>query len=329
MMTEIVVITPGAFTTIQDLGRPGRRAGGVSPGGAADALSLRVANLLVGNRTGAAALEITLLGPRLAFPDGAWVALAGAELDATLSTASGDTLRLPGWHPVWVPAGSSLVCGGARRGCRAILAISGGIAVAEVLGGRGTDVRSGFGGVDGRPLRAGDRLPIAPPRLPPPADGSSALIAPRSVGAEFRPFRGDGSPVRVIRGPEFGAFNVASRTSFLTGSFTVTNDSDRMGCRLAGPELQCTMRMLSQPLVPGTIQILPSGQPILLLADAPTTGGYPRIAVVATIDMPLVAQARPGDRIRFAEISLPEAGSLTRDRERGLARLERGLEGSR
>jgi len=327
MMAELVVLTAGALSTIQDLGRPGRRGDGITPGGAADMLSLRVANLLVGNPPGAAAIEITLLGPRLTASAGVWVAVAGAELDVTLSGAGGESIAVPPVHPVWVPAGSTIVCGGARRGCRAILAVSGGIDVPVILGGRGTDARSAFGGFDGRPLRAGDRLALGPGRLPPPLEPARAKIVPRTVGEEFKPWQA--GPVRVIRGPEFDAFDGTSQEAFLTAAFVVTGDSDRMGCRLAGPPLVFASTIRSQPVVPGTIQVPPSGQPILLLADAPTTGGYPRIAVVATVDLPCVAQARPGDRLHFEEISIHEATERLCDRERALVRLERGLEAGR
>jgi len=315
------------LTTIQDLGRPGRRAEGISAGGAVDTLSLRVANLLVGNPADAAALEITFLGPRLTFGSGKWVALAGAEFDATLITADGCTGALPGWHPVWVPAGGTIACRGARRGCRGMLAISGGIDVPIVLGGRGTDIRSAFGGLDGHPLRAGDRFRIGPGGLPIPDDAGQARIAPRTVGAEFRTSH-DG-PVAVVRGPEFDSFDDASRESLFAVPFGVSGESDRMGCRLVGPALRGASLMLSQPVVPGTIQVPPSGMPILLLADAPTTGGYPRIAVVATIDLPRVGQARPGDALRFVELTLHEATQQLRKRERALARLAHGLEVTR
>jgi antagonist of KipI len=256
-----------------------------------------------------------------------WVAVAGAELDVTLSGAGGESIAVPPVHPVWVPAGSTIVCGGARRGCRAILAVSGGIDVPVILGGRGTDARSAFGGFDGQPLRAGDRLALGPGRLPPPLEPARAKIVPRTVGEEFKPWHA--GPVRVIRGPEFDAFDGASQEAFLTAAFVVTGDSDRMGCRLAGPGLRAATTIRSQPVVPGTIQVPPSGQPILLLADAPTTGGYPRIAVVATVDLPCVAQTRPGDRLHFEEISIHEATARLCDRERALARLGCGLEAGR
>jgi antagonist of KipI len=326
-MGWIEVVAPGALTTVQDLGRRGHRAEGVATGGAIDTLSIRVANLLVGNSDDDAALEITCLGPRLTFGAGKWVAIAGAEFDATLITADGWTAALPGWHPVWVPAGGTIACRGARRGCRGMLAISGGIDVPIVLGGRGTDIRSAFGGLDGHPLRAGDRFRIAPGGLPAPADAGQPRIAPRTVGAEFR--TGHDGPVRVVRGTEFDSFDAPSREALFAAPFDVSGESDRMGCRLVGPELHGARLMLSQPVVPGTIQVPPSGQPILLLADAPTTGGYPRIAVVATVDLPRVAQARPGDVIRFVEWTLPAATQALRERERALARLARGLEVTR
>ena len=333
-MTTLEVASAGMFTTVQDLGRTGWRGSGVGPGGAIDPVSHRIANLLVGNPDDAAALEITLLGPRLLFPTGSWVAITGATSDAVVTLRDGASTPLPGWHPVWVPAGATLACGAvAADGCRQTLAIGGGIDVPVVLGGRSTDVRSRFGGFEGRAIRAGDRLPIGIPRKALPAAPQRLVIEPRTVTNELRPTSGEGQsperhamPIRVLRGPEFDDFPAASRAILFSTPFSVTPDCDRSGCRLSGPALVAPTMTLSEVVAAGTIQVPPSGQPIVLAADHPVTGGYPRIAVVATIDLPRIGQTRPGHSLRFVEIGIDEAITLVRQREQTLATFRCGLE---
>ena len=333
-MSLIEVVAPGMLTTIQDLGRTGSRSSGVGPGGAMDALSHRVANLLVGNSDDAAALEITLLGPRLAFSAGAWVAITGAARGAIVVTADGHSTAVPTGHPIWVPDGATLACGPcAPHGCRSTLAVAGGLDAPLILGGRGTDLRSGFGGWQGRGLRAGDRIPVAASRRKPPADRHRVVVVPQTASPELAPLPAGSPahsaaspPIRVLRGPEFDAFQTASREAFFTGTFTVTSDSDRSGCRLAGQALAPPPMTLSEVVVAGTIQVPPSGQPIVLAADHPVTGGYPRIAVVATIDLPRIGQAPPGGSLRFVEIGLDEAQRLLRERERTLRIFKLGAQ---
>jgi len=332
-MRSIEVAAPGMLTTLQDLGRHGSRSSGVGPGGAVDTLSHRVANLLVGNPADAAALEITLLGPRLVFPQGAWVAITGAAVGAVVVTADGRSIPVPAWHPIWVPDGATLVSGSfALHGCRSSLAVAGGLDVPLILGGRGTDLRSGFGGYQGRALRAGDQIPVASFRKP-PADRDGVVVVPRTVPPELTPWPtgspADGAmppPIRVLRGPEFDAFATASHEALFNTTFVVTPDSDRSGCRLSGRALAPPTMTLSEVVVAGTIQVPPSGQPIVLAADHPVTGGYPRIAVVASIDLPRIAQAPPGAPLCFIEIGHDEAQRLLRERERTLRIFTLGLE---
>jgi antagonist of KipI len=333
-MTSIEVVVPGMLTTIQDLGRIGHRASGVGPGGAVDTLSHRVANLLVGNPADAAAFEITLLGPRLLFPEGAWVAISGAMRGAVVFTAEGESTDVPAGHPVWVPAGATLTCGpSSPHGCRSSLAVAGGLDVPLLLGGRGTDLRSGFGGWQGRALLTGDRIPFGASRRKPPADRHRVVVGPQTAPPELSPWPAGGPantaaspPIRVLRGLEFDAFSGKSRAAFFTSTFVVTPDSDRSGCRLSGETLAAPTMPLSEVVVAGTIQVPPSGQPIVLAADHPVTGGYPRIAVVATIDLPRVGQAPPGAALRFVEVGLDEAQRLLRERERTLRIFTLGLE---
>jgi len=313
---SIRVLRPGLLTTVQDLGRWGKQRYGVVVGGAMDTFALRMANLLVGNEEGAAALEVTLLGPALRFEQEAIVALCGGEFRAT----AGD-VALPTWRPVFIERGSVLTCGSATCGCRGYLAIAGGIDVPIVLGSRSTYLHGKFGGHEGRALREGDLLNIAHSTLA----GSRTPCAWR-VGS-VAPAYDDHPTIRVILGSEFDWLSSQCQEQLFHAEFVVTTQSDRMGYRLSGPklQLQSPRELISEAVCPGVIQVPADGQPILLMADCATTGGYPKAACVASVDLPLAAQLRPGDRLRFAAISLAEAQSLIRDREADVERLKIGL----
>jgi antagonist of KipI len=312
----IEVLRPGLLTTIQDLGRAGYQDQGVPLGGALDPIALRVANLLVGNPAGAAGLEVTLAGPRLHFRSGGLVALAGATLDARLGGEA-----LPPLRPSRIGAGDTLELGNVRHGCRAYLAVAGGLTVPPVLGSRSTYLLGRFGGLDGRALRSGDRLPVGSTPSAPPA----RHVAQWGASPEVLPRYGD--TIRLLPGAHAAALTESSRRQLFAAEFHLGRDSDRMGCRLEGPELALSrpIELLSEGVVPGTIQLPPGGSPIVLLADGGTTGGYPRIAHVASVDLPLLAQLRPGDSLRFQPISLQEAHRLLVARERMLALLDSAI----
>jgi antagonist of KipI len=318
----IEVLRPGLLTTVQDLGRHGHRAEGVPVGGALDAAALRVANALVGNPAGAAGLEITLTGPRLHFHADALAALAGAPAEARL-----DGEALPALRPIRIRAGETLEIGGLRSGCRTYLAVAGGIDVPLVLGSRGTCLIGRFGGFQGRQLAAGDRLPLGEP-------GAAARAAigriQRHVGGWGA--RGDvlppyGAIVPLLPGAHFQRLTGGSRERLFAETFRVGRDSDRMGCRLESAELSLVapLETVSEGAAVGTVQLPPGGSPIVLMADGGTTGGYPRIGHIPAVDLPLLAQLRPGDSFRFRPISLDEAQRRLRDRERELARLSHVL----
>ncbi len=300
----VEVLRPGAFSTVQDLGRPGHRAQGTPLGGAADVLSLRVANLLVGNDEGDAALEFTLTGPELKFLRDALIAIGGAEVEG-----------VPLGRPWLMRAGATLDLSRLRHGCRGYLAIAGGIEVPPVLGSRGTFVRGGFGGLAGRTLRAGDRLPVPMVQRHP---GQHWQVDPR-IGPELGP----SVTLRVVSGAQAHEFG----REWTTHEFKVSPQSDRMGVRLTGTALRrsTTCELVSAPVTPGTVQVPPDGRPIVLLADAQTIGGYPRLAHVITVDLPRAAQLRPGDCVRFATVSLDEARRLRHAQERALVLLRAGL----
>jgi antagonist of KipI len=309
---EMTVLSPGLLTTVQDLGRPGHRRQGVASGGAVDAFALQVANLLVGNAGDAAALEFALTGPRLKFFGDALIALCGGEF--------GD---LPDWRLVRVPAGGEISLEKCHAGCRGYLAVAGGLDVPRVLGGCGTDLRGGFGGHEGRALRAGDGLKVKPGAFAAHAMRPDAALH-HFIAPEIRPAYSRSPIVRVVRGAEAGEFS----GEFFQHLFTIGAHSDRMGLRLAGPQLERRTRageLISSPVAPGTIQVPPDGQPIVLMADAQTLGGYPKIAHAISVDLPLLAQLRPGDTVRFQEVALAEAHQLRLAREHTLAILREGL----
>jgi antagonist of KipI len=282
----IEVLAPGALTTIQDLGRFGFGRLGVSPGGAADALALRVGNLLAGNAQGAAALEVTLLGPRLRFDSPSRVAIAGADLGPRLD---GRTVAMH--EALAIPAGGELSFGGGARGVRAYVAVAGGLDVPPALGSASTDLRGGFGGVEGRALVAGDRLAIGSRFGPPRELGENArrmLLARRTI-------------LRVMPGVHSERFSPDALARLGEESWVMRADSDRMGVRLAGPplELREPFEMLSEGVGPGAVQVPAGGLPIVLGVDHPATGGYPQIAHVIAADLASLAQLRPGAAVRF------------------------------
>lgn len=328
----ILVRAAGGGVTVQDAGRTGWRGAGVGPGGAADRLALDVATILVGNAPGTAVLEWSVVGPRLEFLRGAWVALGGAAFDARVLVAGRPDAPLPRLHAAWVPAGATLAIGApgpaprddAPRGVRGCLAVAGGIDVPRVLGSRSTCVRSGFGGCGGRVLGAGDRIAVGAHRLPDPADPSRALVLPRTVGPGLVLPGGAPATLRIVPGPEAGRFSAHERGLLGTATFGVAPDSDRMGTRLTGIALGSPSGIVSEAVVAGTVQVTPGGQPIILGADHPVTGGYARIAVVATVDLPVVAQLQPGDSVRFEWIDLDGARRLAAARALDLDRLRAG-----
>jgi KipI family sensor histidine kinase inhibitor len=297
----ITVIQPGLFTTVQDLGRPGHRAAGVPLSGAADPVSLRLANLLVGNAEGAAAIECTLLGPTLRFEQDSLVALVG-----------GDFPGLPGGVATRVTAGTVLALGHATTGCRGTLAVAGGIDVEPVLGSRSTLVVAGLGGFAGRPLRPGDRLAVAPSASP----GIRRADLPSPAGR---------SPLlRIIPGEQAGALGDAAWAR----GFRTSSRSDRMGVRLEGgplPGAGAFAGMASVAVFPGTVQVPPDGQPIVLLADAQTIGGYPVLGQVIAADLPRAAQLRPGDDVRFEPVTQPEARAALLRREAAITAVREAV----
>lgn len=312
---SVRVLAAGLQVTVQDRGRHGFRHLGVGSAGALDPYSHAVANLLVGNAGDAAVLEMVLAGPSLRFERAARIALCGATTEARV----GATV-LPQWRPVDLPAGSELHVGRCTAGARAYLAIAGGWSVPEVLGSASTDLRGGFGGTRGRALAVGDVLPVGPAPRP---DASVVRAAPWWIAPEPDLDFTIPAVVRVLPGHEA----TAPADALCAGPWRVAAASNRQGLRLEGavlaldPATRSTAPHISEPVAPGTVQLPPDGRPIVLLADAQSHGGYPRIGHVAACDFPRLAQLRPGDPLRFTPCTAGEAWNLRRDQASRLARI--------
>jgi biotin-dependent carboxylase-like uncharacterized protein len=304
VVTMLTVLQPGPLLTIQDRGRAGARRFGVPASGALDSLAASCANRLVGNHPGAATLEITAGGCALRCESLSVIAVAGADLGATL-----DAAPLPLWRACLVRPGSILRFTTRRSGARAYLAVAGGIAVAPQLGSRSALCGGPFGGMLGRPLRAGDRLP---------SGAGDLAVAGRGWPEDLRPAYSAAPLLRYLRGPH--PFSAADRRRFHQTAWTISPASNRMGYRLGGAALSPPSKTLaSLGVVPGVIQVPPDGGPIVLLADAQTTGGYPIIGTVIGADLHLAAQTLPGDTLRFQPVTLKAAEQAWRQLQQQIA----------
>ena len=304
----VKVLHPGLLTTIQDLGRFGSQQYGVIVSGAMDQYSLRIANLLIGNEQSEGALEITLLGTSLEFQKDWLIAITGGDLHVTI-----DGERAPMWRPIVVAKGSVLKFNYAVQGCRAYVAFAGGIDVPAVMGSKSTYIRAGIGGFQGRALQKGDVFSCGEMN-----DYSGSLVRDLAevedqlnwaVNYNSLIHLEQTQTIRVLKGTEFDRFDEKSQQALFNASYTLTTNSDRMGSRLEGPALSLreNFELLSEGVTYGTIQVPPNGQPIILMADRQTTGGYPKIGQVITADLPSLAQLRPGATIQFKEVSLEQA----------------------
>jgi antagonist of KipI len=317
---NVSVVRAGFLTSVQDLGRTGFRQFGVSLSGALDPNALRIANLLVGNEESAAGVEVTFGGLQLRLEDKRLVAWCGGDFNVH----AGSTV-LPSGHAAVVNADEKLKIGHARAGCRCWLAISGGIDVLTVLGSRSTDLRAGFGGLEGRVLRDGDLIPLGQWRRSETA--ATNKISSWSAPASWAQTASASSTLRFVRGVDWERFNTSTLQHFTDQTFAVGPDSDRMGVRLDGPKLIRDQEadLISEAVAPGTIQVPPSGKPILLLGDCQTIGGYPKIAQLITVDLPIAAQLRAGDSVRLREVSLADAQTLLLEREHELELFRVGI----
>ncbi|HHW37358.1 MAG TPA: biotin-dependent carboxyltransferase family protein [Bacillales bacterium] len=323
---SVKVIHPGLLTTIQDLGRVGSQKFGVIVSGAMDPFSLRMANLLVGNAEGEGALEITLFGTTLQFESDQLVAITGGDLQPTI-----DGEKAPMWRPILIRKGTILKFKSAITGCRAYVAFAGGIDIPDVMGSKSTYLRAAIGGLQGRALQKGDELTC----------GHYSKIAMSFVQqlerlnshfswsvnyTEFISFE-QTQTIRVLRGSEFERFDQSSQQAFFSLPYTLTTQADRMGYRLEGKPIQLSEKfeLLSEGVTYGTIQVPSNGQPIILMADRQTTGGYPKIGQVISVDLPRLAQLQPKAAILFKEVPLKQAETELIKKEINLNELAMGI----
>ena len=309
-MSGIAVITPGLLTTVQDLGREGFGPLGVSPSGAADAVSLRIGNRLVGNEENVAGLEMTLLGGTFLFQENVIVAITGSDFGATISDQAA-----PMWASFEVKTGATLRIGPTLSGARSYLCVRGGIVVDKFLASASTHVLSGTGGFHGRALRKSDVLPIGKSKT----HFQNSQLAAHAV--ERLATR---KTLRVTEGPQSDWFSDSVRSLFYTGAYRVTEDCNRMGLRLDGPlvQAQSDESMISEGVSLGAVQITSAGLPIILFVEQQTAGGYPKIANIISADMHSVAQLRPRDEIRFEPVTFEAARKLLLEQEELLASAE-------
>jgi antagonist of KipI len=298
-MASMLVHDAGPQTTVQDLGRRGSLRVGIPPSGPMDREAFLLANRLVGNADDAAGLECTLIGPCIEFADERWVAVTGADMPVTLNGAA-----MPGWAAIEVEAGDVLKLGAARSGVRGYIAISGGIDTPPALGSRSTYLRGRLGGFEGRVLRKADCLPLGP------ASGG----APAEVHEEMIPNYTVEPTVRVVLGPQDDRFTKRGIAVLFEAPYEMTQQSDRMGARLRGARIEHTRGhdIISDGVPLGGIQVVGDGQPIVLLADRQSTGGYTKIGAVCSFDIGRVCQVKPGQRLRFRQVSVAGAHEFLR-----------------
>lgn len=324
---SVQVLHGGLLTTVQDLGRFGFQKFGVIVSGAMDCVSMRLANLLVGNEEKEGVLEITMFGPKIYFEQDQLVAITGGDLQPTI-----DGQLAPMWRPVLIRRGSILQFNSAIRGCRSYLAFAGGIDIPPVMGSKSTYLRAGIEGLSGRALKKGDCFACGSITSP---IGQSFM---RQLKQTDQPFTwsidirqlglfGKNEAIRVMHGSEFQRFNPESRHAFFSNFYKITAQSNRMGYRLEGATIQLSEKfdLLSEGVTYGTIQVPSNGQPIILMADRQTIGGYPKIGQVITADLPRLAQMQPNADIFFTEVSLEQAEKALLEMEKGMADIALGI----
>lgn len=312
-MGTIKILKPGSLTTIQDRGRYGYQQFGIPVAGAMDEYALRIANYLVDNDENEGCLEITLLGPTIEFTEETLIAITGADLGAKINDKP-----CPLWQAILVKKGDLLKFTGVRGGCRAYLAIAGGFDVPIFMESKSTYVRGQLGGFQGRPLKAGDEVSIF--KIP----ANKKAISGRTVPGEYKYKFANSITLRVVLGPQKEAFSEKGLNTFLTSTYQISNEADRMGYRLTGEiiEHKKGADIISDGIAIGSVQVPGHGSPIIMMADRQTTGGYTKIATVITPDLRKLAQAKPGDSIKFQAISIEEAQQIYLDYENKLQELK-------
>ncbi|MDG5472658.1 biotin-dependent carboxyltransferase family protein [Jeotgalibacillus sp. ET6] len=326
----IRIIEPGLLSTVQDEGRHGFQQYGIITNGVMDPFALRIANYLVGNEEKEAGIEVTLTGPTLQFEEQMLIAVCGADFSALL-----DDEPMPLWRPVLVQKGSILHMKFSKKGCRAVIAVGGGLEIPAVMNSQSTYVRAGIGGFKGRALEKEDVLNVRTPSIQTQQTiksltkkGKTYWTSAWSISALYLNNLYERETVRVMEGRQYDEFSEDSLKEFWEESFKLSPQSDRMGYRLTGPVLERTVseEMLSEAVSFGTIQVPSDGEPIILLADRQTIGGYPKIGQAASVDFPALAQKKPGEPLRFTKISHSEAQKFLIERERDIRELKWGIE---
>ena len=324
---SITVLKPGLLTTIQDMGRPCYQKYGVIVSGAMDTYSARLSNIIVGNSENEAVLEITLIGPSLKLEKGTLFSLTGANLSPTI-----DGKSIPIGRAIYLTKDCILEFGTCINGCRSYLAIAGGFDIPIVMNSKSTYLRAGFGGFKGRALKKNDVLKIGTKsklstNIIKSFNGNATFVLSSWHLKSFVDINSENTVIRVFESTNFKDFKEESIKKLFTTKFTVSSKSDRMGYKLFGEkiELKHTMEMISEPVNLGTIQIPPDGNPIILLSDRQTTGGYPKIANVASVDIQKIAQLKPNDKITFKKITLEEATQLYFERETVVRELKESI----
>ncbi|MFW5791018.1 MAG: biotin-dependent carboxyltransferase family protein, partial [Bacillota bacterium] len=303
-MGKIKILEPGLCTTVQDRGRTGYQRYGMPESGAMDEFSYKIANSLVDNNENAPALEFTLNGPKIKFLDNCIIALTGAVSQAYLNQC-----QIPAWQSIYVPAGAVLSIKNFKKGVRGYLSFKGGLKVEEVLNSCSTYLRGNLGGYLGRRLKENDQLEFA-------YNSDKSNYKFRYLADEYIPEYKSQVECRVVMGPQAEWFSKDGIKTFLNSIYTVTDQADRMGYRLEGPEIEHSKGsdIISDGIPEGSIQVPGHQQPIVMLADRQTTGGYPKIATVIAVDIAKIAQLKPGDKVSFKQVEIEEAHKLLQDR---------------
>ncbi|MDA2778536.1 biotin-dependent carboxyltransferase family protein [Bacillus cereus group sp. Bc002] len=314
---DVEVLHAGMFTTVQDLGRSHYQRYGVPVGGAMDQSALRMINMLVGNEENEAALEMTIMGPKLLIKKTTLLAIGGADMEPLLNGE-----RIPLWRPILAEEGSMLCFGKVKSGCRTYVTFAGGIHIDRTMGSKSTYIRAAIGGIEGRMLKKGDyfQIGVQPEmanRFVQDLQKDERIKTKWAISNSVLPKYKKHPKLRVIVDFEYNQFTEESRKAFFTKEYKVSNYADRMGYRVEGEVLNRMeeKEILSSSVTFGTIQVPNGGQPIILMADRQTTGGYPRMGNIISVDLPLLAQLKPGDYVSFEKISLEEAEQLYIEQE--------------
>lgn len=313
---SIKIISSGALTTIQDYGRLGYGNIGISPSGAVDSEAMEIANILVGNDKKEAVIECTLFGPTISFTKDNVIAITGADMKPKVNGR-----EIPMYQAVEIKALDKLELGLVTKGCRTYLSFAGGLKIEEYLGSKSTNIKCKMGGFCGRSLHENDEIEFVNP----------VKTIPYLERHVYKDLKTDKFPktIRVVMGPQDDYFTKEGIGAFLTGNYKLTNDSDRMACKLTGPTILSreTTDIISDGVPLGAIQVSSNGQPMIMLSDRQTIGGYAKIGTVISSDISILAQCKPGDEIRFQNITLREAQKLYKKHYKEIKRLQKRIKG--